>query len=134
VTRLICLCISSARGTHLPSTIRYEGLHPAWGAVGLEVLFENLVNLALFVVVFDLPTALLDTGVAPVRLAATGRADAHVTRPPGHVAGPIRSGVEVLMEAVVAGHDHHGSVMPVAFHHVGTVFLGPHQRVAAGAA
>ncbi len=95
--------------------------------MGLEVLFEDLVDLALFVLVFDLPTALLDAGVAPARLAAAGRTDAHVTRPQRQVAGPIRSGVEVLMETVVAGNDYHGTVLPVAFHHVRTVFLGPHQ-------
>ncbi|MGH7767122.1 MAG: hypothetical protein ACREQP_06680, partial [Candidatus Binatia bacterium] len=50
-----------ARGADLARTPWYKRFHLARRAVFLELLLEDLVDLAVFVAVLDLPTALLET-------------------------------------------------------------------------
>src|SRR5258706_7964092 len=128
------LCFALAGGADLPGAPRDESLHLAGRAVLHELLFEDLVDLTVFVGVLDLPAALLLAPVGELAAAAAGRVDAHVAGAESEIARPGGARVEVLVRAVVARHDDHGAHVPVALDHVGAVFLGPDEREARRAA
>src|SRR5215813_6984050 len=57
------LRISFARRSHLTGAPGDKRFHFARRAVGFEFLFEDLVDLAVFVLVLDLPAALFHTAI-----------------------------------------------------------------------
>src|SRR5579863_8535522 len=98
-----------------------EGLHAAGRAMFRQLGLENLVDLGILVLVLDLPAALLDAAVGIPAVFARRRGEAEVAQAQRQITGARRAGIEVLMKAGVARHDHHAALLPVGLLQVGHV-------------
>src|SRR5215475_13266403 len=75
----------------------------------LQFRFEKLVNRWVLILILDLMASFLlaDSFGSPPRLVESVEASGH-----GEITGGSGSRVEVLMNAVVPGHNHHRSLLP----------------------
>ena len=101
------LGIALARRPDFTGAPRHKSFHLAPRAMSLELLLEDPVNFAIFILVLDLPTAFLHAPVGILAAAAAAFIKAHVTGAERKIPGARRSRVKMLMIAVVAGHGHH---------------------------
>src|SRR5712692_2851041 len=118
--------LADRRRPHVSRAPGDEEFHSAGGAVLRQLCFEEAVDVRILVLVLDLRSAFLH---ADVRLGGCAESPpAAAAAAQRQVPGRFGAGVEMLVDAVFPGHDHHASPTPRAL--PALLAFSPQQREA----